>query len=415
LSNNYYQIKNAESFFEESIKNMRYNQGYLYYYRTKYKDLLKIDKNSIKKLTKFIKDDDNAEVLELYAYALIEVKDYANASKVYEKLPLDKMLKFADDINNDGAKEYALGLYIKSIEKATDQIIIADINLKCANILFEMNDFEKSQYYLQSIINNTEIQSNQLRYRTRANREARLMMALISTILDMQIESVSNWYKEAINFSNNLMEKADILFSFSKYLYLKGDFAGSYQAIEQAVDKQDITTSIYRKSNFYRYEMALFQGDDILRDSLLVECIIYFPEDERINDMLFLESFISKIDEKYRPAFLDALRYRGLLQDKKTIKIILDLAQESKIQELYLLAFEWSDGTNNDEILKRLQDVEFSNEAFKDYMFLQKLKTTNDADYRKHQISDFLNNNPRNVFSPHLRMLLFGTTTREQI
>ena len=408
LSNAYYYIKNVQFFFDESIKFLRLNSGYLYYYRNRFKEFISADHNNIKFLKDIIKDNEPEQVLEIFAFSLVEVQDFKKASEIYEKLPLSKLITFADDLKTDNHLDFALDTYNKAIAKADTPAIKADIQLKIAQIYFEQNEIENSKTILSEIINNKEIQKSPWNHRTKANKDARLLMAFISIYEEKNPKETTQWFEAAANFSANLIEKSDIYFQLARYLYLKENYSEAYKTIETAVKGQDVSSNIFKASYFYRYEMALFQNNSA-KDSLLTECIIHFPEDPRISDMLFLETFLNQLDSDNKINFLYALRHKGLYQDSLAVRQILSIASTTNIDELYIIAYEWAASTKQYHAMEIIEQHNFKNPIFKDFIFLQKVRTTTDVENKKRMISDFLGNNPQNIFSPHLRYLLFKT------
>jgi hypothetical protein len=128
--------------------------------------------------------------------------------------------------------------------------------------------------------------------------------------------------------------------------------------------------------------------------------------------MLFLETFLNGFDDASRIAFINALRYRGLYQDSLAVQLIFEIAQATGIEELYILAYEWNLRINSHNVLANISNISFKNPVLRDFIFLQVVRTTDSAIERRRMIGDFLNNNPQNVFSPQLRLLLFRANER---
>ena len=408
LSNAYYYIKNIDKCFEESLKYLRINPGYLYMYKNRINELVSDNPVNIRKLTALIAEREPDQVLELLAFAYVEVKDFTAASEIYEKLPIDKLIRFADDLKSDSYLDFALATYQKALNLSEVPIIIADLRIKIAQIFFETNNIEECIIILAEVIDDEEIQKPSFRNRTRANVESRLLMALINIQQNNDIIEIRRWFEEASNFAINQIEKSEILFRLARYLYLKEEYFEANKVIEQAVYRQDIYSNIFKSSYFYRYEIALFQKDEA-RDSLLTECIIHFSQDPRITDMLFLETFLNNINnDDIKTGFLQALKYKGLYQDSLAIATILEIADTSRIEELYILAYEWGFKSTTYDLVQTIEDYTFRNPLLNDFIFLQRMRNTEDIDTRRNMISNFLNNNPQNVFSPQLRSILFN-------
>jgi|GEM_PF-4045041 len=405
LSNAYYYLRNYDRFFQEAIKNLRTNPGFLYYYRNRFKEFLEINPENINIIESLIQENDNEQINELYAFSLVEIKDFERAADVFERLPLPNMIRFADDLKTDNHLDFALNTYQRALQRIETPLERAEIQFKIAEIYFEKNELEECITILEEIINNEELHSNQLRNRSRVNTQSRLLMALISIQKEATIEETKQWFESASSFAINSNERAEMLFRLSRFLYLHEEYMQAFTVIEQAIQGQRSNTSIYRMSFFPRYEIALFQNS-AERDSLLTECIIHFPEDPRITEMLFLETFLNGLEGENKDIFLRALRYKGLYKDNLAVSTMVDLAKNSNIEELYILGFEWAMQANLSEYVEMIKEYSFKNTVLRDFVFLQTVRQNNDFEERRNMIGDFLNHNPQNVFSPQLRLML---------
>ena len=104
--------------------------------------------------------------------------------------------------------------------------------------------------------------------------------------------------------------------------------------------------------------------------------------------------------------FSKALRYKGLYKNELAVQTLLELAEKTNIEELYIFAFEWGKQANLEEYIEQILAHEFRNPVLRDYIFLHTIRQNDDIEERRNMISDFLNHNPQNVFSPQLRLIL---------
>ena len=421
LSNAHYFLKNIELFFDESIKHLKLNPSHLYFYRNRFNEFLIEDKSRISLLKKYIDiEKDTESVIELYAFSLIVAEDFISAGEVYERLPVSKIIRFADDLKTDNRLDYSLNTYEIAMQKANREnkpekfVTIADIRMKIAGIYFEQNRFDEVKTILMQVINEKSIQKSPWNFRTQANKESRLLMALIAIIEEKDIRIIKSWFDQAATFAFNQIERAEIAFQLSRYLYLTENYNEAYSTIEQAVRTHDVSSNIFKMSYFYRYEIALFQNSPA-KDSLLVECMIHFPEDNRINDMLFLETFMNNLNQESKLIFLQALRYKGLYREFEAVNMLLKLAFEIKSDESYILAHEWANtaGINLSHADNDDKKYDLQNQVLKDYYFLLYARNVGDSEYKRNILKDFLTNNPQNTFSPQLRFLLFKAQKTE--
>ena len=409
LSQAYSFIRDVEKFFEESIRFLRQNSGFLYHFRTRFLDFIREDHTRVDIIETLLKEHETPQVLELFAFCLVEIRDFERATDVYELLPLATMIRFADDLTTDGFIDFALRIYYRALERADTIITSVDIQMKIARIYLELEDIFKSIEILQEIINNRYLQNQNINRQTRVNTEARLLMAMIYIKQDKSIAEVTQWYEGAIQFAISQTERADILFQLSRFLYLNEDFKGAFQIIDRAITGQPTNSQIYRTSFFFRYEIALFEGNAV-RDSLLTECILFFPGDQRVSNMLFLETFLNSLNRDDQILFLRAFRFKALFRVEQAVKTLIELHEKSGLEELLLLAYDWADSEKFYDLVTHIESFNFRNPVFRDYIFLQSSRRETDIDVRRQKISQFLNNYPQNVFSPHLRMILFRSS-----
>jgi len=292
LSNAYFFTRNVEKAFEESLKFLRTNSGFLYFYRNRFEEMIAMHQNNIRILESLIGENEPTVIWEILAFSLIGANEFRRAIEIYDRLPLERLISFSDDMKASNQIEIAMEALQRALERAENQAQTADIQIKIAQIHFEQNDTDNTLLYLYKVIDNSALQQQPWAQRTRANVEARLIRALISMQQLDTIDETRRWFEEASRFSFNSSERADILFRLSRFLYLSKEYTQAFRTIEQAVQGHDRNSNVYKSSYFHRYEIALFQQSSI-RDSLLVECIIHNPADQRIADMLFLETFLT--------------------------------------------------------------------------------------------------------------------------
>ena len=136
LSNGYFYLRQHEEFFVEALKFLRTNPGFLYFYRNRFKEAIASNSENIKIIESLIKEDDNDQIYELFAFSLVEVKEFQKAIEIFDRLPLANMIRFADDLRVEKHLELALETYQKALLKVQTAIELADIQYKIAEIYF---------------------------------------------------------------------------------------------------------------------------------------------------------------------------------------------------------------------------------------------------------------------------------------
>ena len=148
--------------------------------------------------------------------------------------------------------------------------------------------------------------------------------------------------------------------------------------------------------------------NDNRADSLLTEFIMFSPEDNAANDMLFLSLFVNNLDENRKQEFLKAYRLKQTFQNSQAIDKLEKLVLSNPHDEIKLLLADWLIEDWQIDKAKEVYNSKFDNEAYYEFAQLELARLKNNND-KKQNITDYLKNKPNSVFSPLFRQLLTKT------
>jgi hypothetical protein len=407
LSNNYYQLRDYRLSIRESVTYLKQNKGFIYFMSTRFKEIVKNDSTMIN----FIKDNcessENEEIRELYALSLCELKYYDRALAVYNTLPLDKYLRFADDLFSSGNFSVASRAYIQIVQKSEDNLRNADIFLKLAQISISEKDLIQAKQYLTKIAQIPELSDKRFMYKSRAHINARMLLANILIQENASREAVLNCFDEAAKYSFNKADQNNVEFSKINYLIMCEDFNSANKRLNNLISHEEKGSPVLAQSYYYQYLIFSMQSDS-RADSLLTEYIIYFPDNPVTNDVMFMSLFLSSIPKDSKPQFFNAFRKKNLYQSSQAITLLSALVENCKDDELTLLLADWYLDDNNKIKAKELYSLNYKNSVYNEYARLALSRLEDEKEKQILIVKDYLNNSPNSAFSPLFRNLLLN-------
>ncbi|MCB5249742.1 MAG: hypothetical protein LHW49_01125 [Candidatus Cloacimonetes bacterium] len=409
LANNYYNLMDYYSSIFEYVTHLESNKSYLYITSNKFKEMVKKDSTLIKEIEKQCAQSEVEEVRELYALSLVEIDDFASALNVYSSLSLDKFIKFADDLYAKSFYQLAQQSYEQIITKdSITAIQLAEIKYKIAQIYYDQKFFNETKDILNQIVQMKELDNNQLKYRTKVHFEARKLLANILMIENASKQNVLAALSDAESYVFNTNDKKHIAFIKVHYLTMNEYYQEAENLLAQTIKGEEYGSAIIAKSLQYQFELYLMQNDN-RADSLLTEFIMFSPEDNAANDMLFLSLFVNNLDENRKQEFLKAYRLKQTFQNSQAIDKLEKLVLSNPHDEIKLLLADWLIEDWQIDKAKEVYNSKFDNEAYYEFAQLELARLKKNNNDKKQNITDYLKNKPNSVFSPLFRQLLTKT------
>jgi tetratricopeptide (TPR) repeat protein len=404
LANNYYQISDHQNSIKEYLKHVEKNKAYKNYVQNKLKIILREDPQIITAIEEFSSTTENSDILEIYAVSLGETGNISGALEVYQKLSSDKLLTYAQTLKQSGDEENALLAYAKYLQLVNSPELIAESQLAIAQIYWKQKRFSEAENLLLQIYNSRELQSKQLRYKTRANRICREMLSDLALLRD-EPKAVITYLQEASEFTYNQKEIKDIAYRMIHFKLMTDDIDAAEQQLLQVLMDEDPSSEIYKKGIYYKYLLSVMQADTTA-DSLLGELLINLPESTYTNDAIEISLVLKQLQDEDKQKFLEALRKDQIYKTTQAITLLEEIYQTSDNEQILILAGEWSLRDGDPIKAAEIFNNEFSDADLAQYALLMTTHIDN-LDIDLQQLTEnFLAANPRSVFAPEFRKLL---------
>jgi len=406
LARNYEQINNYPEAIGEYINHLERNPGYLFFVTNRIKSILDEDETGIRTLENRLASSEDQSLLELYALSLAHVGNLEDAFLVYQSLDPEKLNRFADELYVAGNINLARQAYEKYRKSITDPVKSAEVGIKIAQLYIGENQLRQAQEVLSLIIDDIEIQDRQVRYRTRANRQARELLADIAIRLDDSQEEVIALFEDAKNFAFNRNEQKELDLKITHYLVMSENYKKAEDLLESILRNEPSGSQINNLGHYYRFMLDLMENNDP-SDSLLTEMIIGMPGNELTGEALFLTVIFHEMIPQVRNTFLEAYRLKSIYKEDEALEKLLAIDKSIVDEEIMLITAQWALEAGEYEIAEELFAHSFNNETLLGYAILKlaELKKNRQQEYRE-MLTDFLSEYPTHIFSPKFRLLL---------
>ncbi len=405
LAANYQNVKEYDKAIQEYLKHLEQNKSYFHYVVNQVKRILDDDEKQIKTIEGFTENSENKLVIEVFALSLAYVGDYEKALSQYDLLDKNKLKNFADEqfaVDNFEVAEQAYNQYVQKIKEPN---LIADAKIKIAQIFILQNNLEEAEKILLQIYNDKELQKVKYRYRTKANRLCREILANIAIRQNVPNELILNYLDEAKFFAYNQKERKEVEFEIIHFLIMVNQLEAGKEKLGNILVEEEQGSEIYKLGYYYSFLIAEMENDDAA-DSLLGELIINIPENEFVNNALFFSLISSSLDGTIREEFIDAFRNRQLYKTEEAINLLFSIYEEIQNEEMLILAGDWAWQSGDYFQAEIIFSQEFKNEILADYAHLKLTQLTYDREERNLMITEFLKTKSESVFSPGFRQLL---------
>jgi hypothetical protein len=322
----------------------------------------------------------------------------------YEQLSPDKLKKFAEQQFKLNRYEVAFKAFDSYLQRVYEPNLAADAKIKKAKILIFQEKLNEAKEILNQLYNDKEIGKVKYRYKTRANRQCRELLAEISLMQDAPENEILQYLEEAKNYAFNQKEKNELDFQIIHYHIMTENYSEAKKILSKVLQREEPGSDNFKLGYFYSFQLALMEQDPAA-DSLLTELIINLPEHPGTNDALFLADLKTAFADDWI-GFLGAYRLKMLHKDKKAINKLIEIHAKTENEKILFLAGEWAVDINEEIIAKSIFDSEFQDEILQEYVVLKRLQIAENKQVRKNISREFLKTNPQSVFSPEFRKIL---------
>jgi hypothetical protein len=324
--------------------------------------------------------------------------------EIYKKLDSPLLYNFANQQLAQLHLDIALEAFLIYIEKEKEISSIADVKVKIARLYMIKQDYESAKQYLGEIYGDEKLQSSRVKYRSKANKESRELLAEIAIIQKKPKNEVLNLFKEAKKFAMNLREQYEIEFRMIHYQMMTGELKQSENNLKIVMQQQEKGTAGFKMSYYYQFLSQLFQGGEET-DSLLTELTINMPESEETRQALQLTFIKDQLEEKEWEAFLQFFKSKELQHFDDAILFIN--SSEIKNEYVKTIAADWAKKYALTNIVRQILSMEFADKDLQAYSLLSEIQiNARNEELMKEKLIAYLQDNPNTFLSPHFRYLL---------
>jgi tetratricopeptide (TPR) repeat protein len=376
------------------------NPPNLYFVNNQCKTIIKEDPSMLRVIGNHVRSRDSEVLRELYANILVSQQEYLQALEIYKQLPLDKLIRFANEQFTAQNDRIALPAfeYLASLDgEAFDR---NEYKLRQAQIQFRNGNYGSSAQILLQISAEPKMRERQNLFRKGVNLATRKLLAETALATAKDIPAALDWYGEARQFCNNNYDLQDVDLAVVRLLIIQQDYDQARQKLLQVREPRHGETRDY-----LLFTLELMRGNTELADSLMNDYLIAHPAGAFANDAIYQMMLVLGLQEADKESFFGANRLM-MLRDPAAIDSLQSVFLRNGDEELLILASEWAILLARQDKAKTLLEHEWQDEVCAEYAALLKLVLTTDGESEQLMARDFLKNNPDSIFAPKFRQSL---------
>ena len=376
------------------------NPPNLYFVNNQCKTIIKEDPSMLRVIGNHVRGRDSEVLRELYANILVSQQEYLQALEIYKQLPLDKLIRFANEQFTAQNDRIALPAfeYLGSLDG--DAFDRNEYKLRQAQIQFRNGNYGSSAQILLQISAEPKMRERQNLFRKGVNLATRKLLAETALATAKDIPAALDWYGEARQFCNNNYDLQDVDLAVVRLLIIQQDYDQARQKLLQVREPRHGETRDY-----LLFTLELMRGNTELADSLMNDYLIAHPAGAFANDAIYQMMLVLGLQEADKESFFGANRLM-MLRDPAAIDSLQSVFLRNGDEELLILASEWAILLARQDKAKTLLEHEWQDEVCAEYAALLKLVLTTDGESEQLMARDFLKNNPDSIFAPKFRQSL---------
>jgi len=406
LANSYFTSQNYEYAVIEYIKLLQERNHYSSFVLNKFKEMLKQDRKVINYIKNTAGISEDPSVKELYALSLGEIEEFSNALKVYESLPNEKLLKYADRMLKKGYEQIAIDAYNTFLQTNKDNAQKATIMIRLAQIHIDNNNLQQAEKILLEIYNDKTLTSRRNRYQTKASRQCRELLAEISLMRQASNDKVLQYLYEAKKFAYNTRDRNEVKLKIVRLNIMNQKTDIAKKQLSKILTSESSNSEIFKKGYYYSFLIAIMTKD-AEADSLLSELLVTIPEDEMTNDALRLFQIVNYVSkQKDKDRLLKAYRKRSLYRFEESLTLLDSVYQRTNNENILFLYGEWALEFGAKEKAKEVFLNQYKDSDLQQYAKLKLAEIEIDSSKKKNMSTSFLEKNPNSIFAPQFRRIL---------
>lgn len=350
---------------------------------------------------------DNQIILEIYASSLSAINRPAEALAIYQQLPSTYLRDFAVEQMRQENFDLARRAYRILAESSSVDHQRLSYKLDIARIYYNQADYDSAETVLTDLLADAFWGKNTQNKRNPLYVNIRKLYAQNALANGDDTDTVRTWLAETRQYATQNQEIQDLELEQARLAILSRDF----EVAERSLKSVNIPQLLdYR--DYLRFMEAFLKKDSPMADSLMNEYIIRHPASQYANDIIYLNMLALAMNETQLGEFGEAVRLLQLFQPEG-IDILATLYEETKDEELAILAIEWALGLDETQKAELLLAIEFQDELAGEYAKMLSLALMQDRDAEIDLAREFLKVKPNSIFSPRFRQVISRISTTQ--
>lgn len=369
----------------------------LFFTNNQIKTILQEDATLISTIAAIADTSKSEAVKELYAGALVSMREYPRALDVYKSLELTKLYRFAEEqaVSGNDSLAYAAYMYANAVEK--DVLKQVEISFRMAEISFRNAEYQKAESTISTAVSLPIWKDRNQWMRSLYGVRLRRLMADTRLANGAPVDSAIVWLQEARLFARDNYERQDLDLEMARLNLMIGRYQQS-SSILQSIREPRLSEG----KDYLLFLTELLNNRISEADSLMNEFIIKYPGSQYTNDAMYLMMLTLGLQGTDTDTFITAIK---LIQLNQTAGVdsLLTVFEHTKDEELLLLAIETAIGFGMHDKAMQLLDYQFEDKLAAEYTSLLKLTLVKDHNAEQQLAREFLKNRPNSIFSPGFR------------
>lgn len=374
--------------------------GVNYYVKNQITAMLKRDESILQKI-KEASDQGGSEVItELYGASLIELGRFDEALEIYKRLFPSHTRNFAMQQRKLGNLDLAKRAYEHLETTAEQPLQKLNYGFDIAMLYLEQSQHESCSDKLNELLADEYWNKHTNNKRSGTYTSLRRLKAENDMALGRDFSEVIAWLSETKSFLSRAQDIQEIDLAIAKINILSED----YPAAETALKR--ISMPIFAEDKAYLgFLLEFFQNNLERADEIMHSFLISHSDSEYANDIVYLNMLAINMNEKQSKSFADSIRKLQLYKEEG-IDGLSSLFDETRDEELLILAVEWALRMGEKERAAELLEHEFEDELSADYAQYFRLTLMSDRQEEQEFARQYLKLRPNSIFSPRFRQSL---------
>lgn len=375
--------------------------------RNQVSEIVREDSTLINVVRNFANTHDNFVIKEIYALALMTIKNYEEALETYKQMPLTYLRNFAAEQLKLGNLDITLKAYRFLGQNAEQPAQRLYYGYEVANIFFQSAQYDSTENIINELLQDPSWNKPKQAGKSSLLVKLRRLKAENDLPLGVELNRVRQWIEQTKDYSVYHDEIQELDVDLARFAILDEDFETAKSTLKRIVVQDYLA-----ERHYLEFLLALMQGEKAEADSLMHEYVLKHPDSEYTNDIIYLNMLSIYMSDIQLQNFSKAIRMLQLFK-LEGIQILVDLFEQNDDEELLMLAIEWSLALGDITQAEVLLAHDFKDELARDYALMLSLFLIQERETEIQLAQEFLKNKPNSIFSPRFRQIISRMSARQ--